>query len=60
MELEKIEATEEELDKEYTKLAEAYKMDMDRVKGMVPDTDLKKDIAINKAVDLIRDSAVTE
>ena len=60
VELEKIEATEEEIEKEYARLAEAYKMDVEKIKGIIPSADVAKDIASNKAIDLIRDSAVAE
>ena len=33
VELEKLEASKEEIDAEYAKMAEAYKMDVDKVKG---------------------------
>ena len=60
VELEKIEATEEEIEKEYARLAEAYKMDVEKIKDIIPSADVAKDIASNKAIDLIRDSAVAE
>ena len=56
--LEKIEVTEEELKAEFDKLAEAYKLDVDQIKQFIHDDDLKKDIAVGKAVDIIKDAAV--
>ena len=56
--LEKIEVTEDELKAEFDKLAEAYKLDVDQIKQFIHDDDLKKDIAVGKAVDLIKDAAV--
>lgn len=56
--LENIEVTEEELKAEFDKLAEAYKLDVDQIKQFIHDDDLKKDIAVGKAVDLIKDAAV--
>lgn len=56
--LENIEVTEDELKAEFDKLAEAYKLDVDRIKQFIHDDDLKKDIAVGKAVDLIKDAAV--
>ena len=60
VEVEGIEPTEEEIEKEYARLAEAYKMDAEKLKPMIPAADVKKDVAVNKAIDLIRDSAVAE
>lgn len=59
--LEKLEATEEDLEAEYKKLADHYKVDTDKIKNAISADDIKKDIRVNKAVDLIHDSAkVTE
>ena len=52
--------TDEEIEKEYARLAELYKVDVEKFKPMVPAEELKKDVAVNKAIDLIRDSAVAE
>lgn len=56
--LENIEVTEDELKAEFDKLAEAYKLDVDQIKQFIHDDDLKKDIAVGKAVGLIKDAAV--
>ena len=56
--LENIEVTEDELKAEFDKLAEAYKLDIDQIKQFIHDDDLKKDIAVVKAVDLIKGAAV--
>lgn len=56
--LENIEVTEDELKAEFDKLAEAYKLDVYQIKQFIHDDDLKKDIAVGKAVDLIKDAAV--
>ncbi len=55
-----IEATEEDLDQEKTKLSEHYGIDKDKISAYVPDEDLKKDIIIRKAVDFVRDNAVCQ
>ncbi|WP_298485519.1 trigger factor [uncultured Ruminococcus sp.] len=57
-ELENVEVTEDELKAEFDKLAEAYKLDVDQIKQFIHDDDLKRDIAVGKAVDLIKDAAV--
>ena len=58
---EKIEATEEDLDAEYAKMAEQYKLDVEKVKeifGEYQKEELKKDIVIQKAAALVTDAAV--
>ncbi len=55
---EKLEATEEELNAEYDKIAEMYGMKAEQVKAAISAKDLTGDIVCNKAVDLIKSSAV--
>lgn len=58
---ENIEASEEDVDKEITTMAEQYKMEKDKLKELVGEKELeniKLDLAVGKAVDLIRDAAV--
>ncbi len=58
---ENLEASEEEIEEEYKKMAEQYNMEVDKVKefmGSLQTDEIKKDIAIRKAVDLVRDAAV--
>ena len=55
--LENIEASEEDIEQEYGKLAEMYKMEADQVKTHVLLEDMKKDLAIRKAVDFVKDNA---
>ena len=57
VELEKIEPTEEDYDKEFDRMAKAYQMEKDKIKELVPVEELKMDIAVQKAIDLIKDSA---
>lgn len=59
-ELEKIEASEEDVDKEVQRIAEAYKMEADKVRDMLPMDEVKKDLAVNKAIDFVREAAVVE
>lgn len=58
VELENVEVSDDELKAEFDKLAENYKLTVDQIKQFVHDDDLKKDIAVGKAVDLIKDAAV--
>lgn len=50
---EKIKALKDDVTKEYEKLAEQYKMDVDKVKSFVNEEDLKKDIITNKTIDAL-------
>ena len=60
MEVEGIAPTDEEVEAEYARLADAYKMDVEKLKPVISAEDVKKDVAVNKAIDLIKDSAVAE
>ncbi len=60
-ELEKIEITDDELNAEFEKMAKDYGMEVDKIKASVPADDLKKDLAVQKAMDVVKTSAkVTE
>ncbi len=60
-ELENITVSDEDIEKEYNEMAENYKMDVEKVKSVIAKSNLEKDIAVEKAFELIRDSAeVTE
>ena len=58
VELEKIEATEEELNARFEEMAKQYGMEVDAVKNAVPASELAKDVAVSKAIDLVKASAV--
>lgn len=58
--VEKFEITEEDIDKKLEEMATMYGMKLDEIKDIVPDTEkdnIKKDVAIGKAVDLIMENA---
>ncbi len=57
-ELENIAPTEEEIEAEYKKLAESYKVDVERVKRAVTTEQMKSDLAMMKAEELVIGSAV--
>ena len=60
VELENIVPTDEEIEAEYAKMANVYQMEVDKIKGFVPKEDLSLDIAVEKAMGLVRDSAVVK
>ena len=55
---EKIEVSEEECEEEYKKLADSYKMELDKVKELLPLDGMKGDLQVRKAAKLIAESAV--
>ena len=59
-EVENIQPTEEEVNEEISKMAEAYKMETDKLKELLGERELeqmKKDMAVQKAVTLVADAA---
>ena len=59
-EVENIQPTEEEVNEEISKMAEAYKMEADKLKELLGERELeqmKKDMAVQKAVTLVADAA---
>ncbi len=60
VEAEKIEATEADFEEELKNMASMYQMDVEKIKELVDDAaaeQIKKDIAINKAVKLVAEAA---
>ena len=57
-ELEKIEPTEEDIEAEYNRMAESYKMEADKVKEIIPAESLKEDLGVQLAMKLVKDNAV--
>ncbi len=57
-ELEKIEPTEEEINAEYDKMAEAYNMEADKVKEIISVDSIKEDLGVQLAMKHVKDNAV--
>lgn len=60
VEAEKIEATEEEFDKEMERIAEMYQMEVDKAKEMIGDmgkAEIMKDLAVTKAAEFVTEHA---
>ena len=58
---ENIEASDEDLEKEFERMASMYQMDVEQIKSFMQDSqkeNMKSDIAIQKAVDFLREQAV--
>ncbi len=58
VELENIEADEAAIDAEYAKLAEGYGVEVDKVKAVIPASEVAKDVAVSKAIDFVKANAV--
>ena len=58
VELEGIAATEEDINAEYERLASAYGMELDKVKEFVRPEDIAKDMAVQKAMEFVKNNAV--
>lgn len=57
-ELENVEVSDDEAAQEIQKIADQYKMTVDQVKQYITEENVKKDIAVGKAVDLVKENAV--
>lgn len=61
VELENIVVSDEDTDKEYQMIADAYNMKLEDVKRFVPAQEITMDVAVGKAVELIKNNAeITE
>ncbi|MDE6260806.1 MAG: trigger factor [Oscillospiraceae bacterium] len=52
-----IEVTEAEVEEEIGKLAEQYSMEADKVRAVIKDEDLRRDLSVRKALELVKSSA---
>lgn len=57
---EKIAITDEDIDKEYTKMAESYKSEVENIKKYIPAEKLAEDIKVERAMQFVRDNAVVK
>lgn len=57
-EKEAIAPTKEDLDNEYKRLAELYSIEEEKVRNSISEEDLKKDLAVEQAMQLVKDNAV--
>ena len=56
--LEQLDATEEEINEEYEKIAKAYSVELDEVKKMIAPEDIKADLLTSKAMALVKAEAI--
>lgn len=59
-ELENLGVSAEDIENEYGKLAEEYKLEVENVKNAIPEKTLKTDLKIEKAIDFVKDNANIE
>ena len=57
--LENVEVTDEDMTAEYEKYAKMYDMDVDKVKAVLGEKDMKRDLAVGKALELVKENAVS-
>ncbi|MBR5134505.1 MAG: trigger factor [Clostridia bacterium] len=57
---ENLVASEEEIENEYQKYADIYKIEVEKVKSFIPQADLARDLAVEKAMNLLKDNAVVK
>ena len=57
-ELENLTASEDEIEAEYTRLAEAYQMEAEQIKGMIPAESVSEDLRVKAAMELVKANAV--
>ncbi len=56
--LENLEATEEDINAEYEKIASAYGIELDQVKASIDASAIAEDMKVKKAMDLVKEKAV--
>ena len=57
-ELEKVEVSAEEIEAEYNRISEAYNVPADQVKSMIAEEDIKADMLVKGAMDLVKEKAI--
>ena len=57
-ELEQLEATDEDIEAEYQRMADAYNVEIDKVKEAIAREDVAKDMKVKKAGDLVKAAAI--
>ena len=57
--LEAIEVSDDDMNAEYEKYAKMYDMDVEKVKAVLGEKDMKRDLAVGKALDMVKENAVS-
>lgn len=56
--LENLQPTDEEVEAEFQKYADQYSMELEKIKSLIPESSLRGDLAVAKAMDVIKANAV--
>ncbi len=59
-EIEKLEATEEDINGEIQRIADAYQMEADKVREAIPTDSIAQDMKVKKAMDLVKEKAIAK
>ncbi len=57
---EKIKVTKADIEEEIKRIADAYKMEVDKVREMVPADSVAEDMKVKKAMDLVKENAIAK
>jgi trigger factor len=57
---EKIKVTKADIEEELKRIADAYQMDIEKVREMVPADSVAEDMKVKKAMDLVKEKAITK
>lgn len=57
-EMEAVKVSDEDVEGEYKKIADGYKVEVEKVKKIIAQADIEKDLAVEKAFDLVKEKAV--
>ena len=58
--VEALTVTDEDIDAEYKRISEAYNVPEDQVKGMIAADDIKADLLVARAMDLVKENAIVK
>ena len=58
--LEGVAVSEEEINEEYQRIADAYHLDVEQVKSMLDDASIIADLQVKKAMDIVKESAIVK
>lgn len=56
--IENVEPIEQEVADKYEEIAKQYHMPVDKIKEFIHEDDIKKDVVLSKALDIVRDNAI--
>ena len=58
--LEKLTVSDEAVEEEYKRISDAYNVPVDQVKGMVDAEDIRRDLLVKAAMDLVKEKAIVK